>query len=279
MPLDSSIVGARLDAVELELTPRMSLAFAAAIDDDTSAESRSLVASPFQCASFEWRSIGRARDILGATCAEMLRVVHAGQQTAFLRPLTTGHSYRVEPVVASARNTRAGALVEILSEIIDITDGEVAVRTLSAGLYRGTPLSGESETPSRPVSSPRGESLNGSLPIPIARWFPHIYTKCADIWNPIHTEPDAARAAGLSDIIVHGTALWALSANALVRAFADGNSSLVAALSSRFAGMAFPGELLTLRHGQIDPAGDLAFELVDQQGRTILADGCLTFRR
>ena len=34
----------------------------------------------------------------------------------------------------------------------------------------------------------------------------HVYTECARIWNPIHTDLAVARAAGLPGPILHGTA-------------------------------------------------------------------------
>src|SRR5262245_63914545 len=38
----------------------------------------------------------------------------------------------------------------------------------------------------------------------------HVYTECARIWNPIHTDLAVVRAAGLSGPILHGTATLAL---------------------------------------------------------------------
>ena len=78
MPLDISIVGRELDPVEVDLTARRSLAFAAGIDDPAEAGLRCEIASPFQCAAFEWLSAGGTPPgTLGLTNEEAARVVHA----------------------------------------------------------------------------------------------------------------------------------------------------------------------------------------------------------
>jgi acyl dehydratase len=43
----------------------------------------------------------------------------------------------------------------------------------------------------------------------------HVYSECARIWNPIHTDITAARAAGLADPILHGTATLARAVSAV----------------------------------------------------------------
>ena len=53
---------------------------------------------------------------------------------------------------------------------------------------------------------PRTRSVKSRWPATAA----HVYTECARIWNPIHTDVAYARAAGLPDIILHGTATLAL---------------------------------------------------------------------
>ncbi len=53
----------------------------------------------------------------------------------------------------------------------------------------------------------------------------HVYTECARIWNPIHTDLAVANAAGLSVTILHGTATLALgvtSTLAMIGGTADG---------------------------------------------------------
>ena len=73
----------------------------------------------------------------------------------------------------------------------------------------------------------------------------HVYTECARIWNPIHTDPEYARAAGLPGIILHGTATLALSISRVI-SFSEKNGE--ARVRCRFAGMVLmPSTLIRAR--------------------------------
>ena len=106
----------------------------------------------------------------------------------------------------------------------------------------------------------------------IAREAPHVYTECADIWNPIHTERQVALAAGLPDIILHGTATWALAAREIVRRRCDGDPARLARLHGRFAAMVIPGTKITLDIGATD-AGVVPFVVRNADGDPALARG------
>ena len=65
----------------------------------------------------------------------------------------------------------------------------------------------------------RGEPEEVEIPVPAGA--AHTYTECARIWNPIHTDKAVALAAGLPDIILHGTANLALGVSAVIGLRAD----------------------------------------------------------
>ena len=103
---------------------------------------------------------------------------------------------------------------------------------------------------------------------------PHTYTECADIWNPIHTERKVALASGLPDIILHGTATWALASREIVRAQADGDGTRLSALGGRFTGMVLPGTTITLAMSKTKSAnGVVHFEVRNPDGRPVLSGG------
>ena len=61
-----------------------------------------------------------------------------------------------------------------------------------------------------------------------------VYSECSGIWNPIHTDPRAARLAGLPRPVLHGTATLARDVSALVEARLGGDPTRVARLGCRF---------------------------------------------
>jgi len=111
------------------------------------------------------------------------------------------------------------------------------------------------------------------VPATLAR----VYTECARIWNPIHTDVAVARAAGLAAPILHGTATLALAISRAVEHHADGEASSVREVSARFTGMvAMPSTLTVRGRGR---AGDgIGFDVVNEAGAPVLTAGTLRFR-
>ena len=94
--------------------------------------------------------------------------------------------------------------------------------------------------------------LNGAdsnrVEIFVSREMPHVYTECARIWNPIHTEREVALRAGLPDIILHGTATWALAGRELLSAYGDRDPARLKRLYGRFTAMVIPGTSIVVEH-------------------------------
>ena len=112
-----------------------------------------------------------------------------------------------------------------------------------------------------------------TVEIAIPRILPHLYTEATGIWNPIHTERRAALAAGLPDIILHGTTGWALAAREIRRAHGFGPAA-IGRLSGRFAAMVVPGTTIRLRHAETAP-GIIRFEILNEAGERAVDRGVL----
>ena len=72
-----------------------------------------------------------------------------------------------------------------------------------------------------------------------------LYRLCGDR-NPLHSDPEFAAAAGFSQPILHGLCTYGMTCKAITDALLDGDAGAVAAYGARFAGVAFPGETLTV---------------------------------
>jgi hypothetical protein len=110
-----------------------------------------------------------------------------------------------------------------------------------------------------------------SIGIDLPRTFPHVYTECASIWNPIHTEVRVARAAGLPDILVHGTATWALAVREVARVHAPGEPGRLRRLAARFRAMVPAGTPIDVRIGApralpADGGAAIPFRVLDASG-------------
>jgi acyl dehydratase len=109
----------------------------------------------------------------------------------------------------------------------------------------------------------------------------HIYTECARIFNPIHTDALVARAAGLPEIILHGTATLAMAISRIVESEAGKDPARVERIAARFGAMVTMPSTLTIRVLAREDSADSAvifFETLSGEGRLAIRDGIVMLR-
>jgi len=293
MPLPSNIVGTRIGPVELEIDARWLMAYAAGLGDhlpcyfDTT-RPEGIVGHPLFPVCFEWDLIlelGRRSSSIALGEAERARGVHANHDLIIHRPLRAGERIVVEGEIMGIERRRPGAYQLTRLRTTD-PSGLPLCETWYGSIFRGVDVEG----PDRPAAHvppplPLAPEIPGAgtplaeIPIPIAAGAAHVYTECARIWNPIHTDAAVARAAGLPAIILHGTANLALAVSSVLRQPWQGETpdpARVRRISGRFAAMVLmPQTAVARAEGRwTTAAGDLvAFELRTEGGEPAVRDG------
>ena len=282
MPIQSSAVGTELEPQKALVSLRRTLAYAAGIGDTVSFtfeddRDDGVVAPPSFCVSLEWAVVigGRSSSVLGTSADELRRGVHAAQDSTFHRPIRPGDELETRGRIVALQPTRAGTFCLTKLETLDRSSREPVVTTWSTSIYRSVALEGkgralEEAPPTPPIES--GWAPSESVELPISRELPHVYSECARIWNPIHTERSVALAAGLPDIILHGTATWALAGREIVRLFCEGDPTRLRRLSGRFRAMVIPGLPISLDLGRAD-SGQIRFVVRNHLGDEAISQG------
>lgn len=270
MAFNAALVGTRWGPLDWTVTPRRVLAFRGVLAPDDAAglddAAGPLEMLPMQVVAPEWVLAleSRAHPAQTLTAEERLRGVHASQDTHFLRPVLAGETLTVTAELTGVRASRAGAVATTVYES-RVGDERVAVST-SISVMRGVAVDGP-DSPAEPdVFDGPFEPAGDPSPIATPRAFPHLYSECAEIWNPIHTERAVALAAGLPGILIHGTALWALAG---LRAAPPG--ARITRLAARFRSPAWAGEDMLLRKSRAEGART-GFQLTAPDGR-LLTEG------
>jgi acyl dehydratase len=109
----------------------------------------------------------------------------------------------------------------------------------------------------------------------------HVYTECARIWNPVHTDAAVAAAAGLPAIILHGTATLAMAVSRVVMAEAGGDPERIAEVYGRFGAMVLmPSDVMVRIHAREKANGGEAvfFEAISAEGGRAIRDGVVMLR-
>jgi acyl dehydratase len=203
------------------------------------------------------------------------RVVHATHDLRIHRLPAAGDALHTTAQVVAAVQRAPGAFVVTRMESRDAAGERVSV-TDYGSLYRGVALEGGDR-----IDGPRpDEAPAPSAPLPnvgevdVPANLSHVYTECARIWNPIHTDLATAQAAGLPGLILHGTATLALSVSKVLAAFGD-DPARVRRVRCRFAGMVPMPSVLDVRAVRTQIAGDaLLFETLCA-GATVVSRGAI----
>ena len=248
MPLSSSLVG-HGSTHECDLDARWAMAYAAAVGDSRAAyfdtTAGPLPVHPLLTCGAEWPALVAARDAAGLSEEERRRGVHTSHELVLHAPLYTQGPVTVRSFVDGVTRRGPGAHQVTRLEAVD-AEGRQLWTTLHGSIFRGVSVDGEDRPP------PRDPSVLPALPdvqpghevvVPIPVGAAHVYTECARIWNPIHTDVAVARAAGLPGPILHGTHTLALAVSRLLEVL-DADPAQVRRIACRLhAPVLMPSEI------------------------------------
>jgi acyl dehydratase len=276
--IDAGIVGLTAGPVACTVDARWLMAYAAAVGEtdsryyDTTAPGGP-VAHPLFPVCYEW-PVALALRAKAIDAALAPRGVHALHDLRVHRLPRAGDSLRTSAAVTAVQRRKRGTLVVVRYTTVDRTG--VRVSTTNYGsLYRGVELRGDDAGPAWEMTDDDGDGVRWTDEVAVTAHAAHLYTEGARIYNPIHTDIAAARAAGLPGLILHGTATLALAVSRVIAHDCGGDPTAVRGVAGRFTGMVMMPSTLTVRGGNVRGAA-LAFDALDGAGRQVLSDGVIT---
>jgi acyl dehydratase len=289
MPLDSSLVGSKVDSISNEIDTRWAMAFAASLGDylpcylDTRRPG-GIVAHPMFAVCFEWPAASSVRHKARATLSqdEAVRGVHATHYTIIHRLVHPPEHLITTAELLGIERRKPGAYEVAKFSTVD-DKGAPVYTTYYGSLYREVEVKG----PDRPAETPALPTLSHAGPprkevrIQISAGAAHVYTECARIWNPIHTDTAIAAKAGLPGLILHGTAMLAMAVGRIIEAEAGGDPARVAQIYGRFGAMVLmPSEVLVrIEARERAKNGDAVFfEAVNPEGGRAIRNGVVILR-
>ena len=179
------------------------------------------------------------------TGVDWVRVLHGEQGLVLHRPLppegTAIGRTRVTGILDKGADK--GALIYSEKILIDKASGETVATTTSTTFARGDGGFGGPTGPSpRPHPIPeRSPDLACDLPtVPQAAL---IYRLSGDR-NPLHADPEVARAAGFKAPILHGLCTLGAAGHALLKSCCDYDPARFRSLKLRFSAPVYPGETI-----------------------------------
>jgi len=135
-----------------------------------------------------------------------------------------------------------GAVCFVTREIRDAAGALVATIRNSSFLRGDGGRGGSSEPQPKPRPMPEGEP-DEVVTLPTALNQAMIYRLSGD-YNPLHIDPEVAKAGGFDRPILHGLATFGVAGRAVLQALCDNKSARLKRLDARFASPVFPGETI-----------------------------------
>ena len=269
-----------------EIDSRWTMAYAAALGDalpcymDTT---RGVIAHPMFPVCFEWPVQVAMRSLLEKTSLtrdEAMRGVHATHDTVLYRAIRPPARLTTQLTVAGVERRKPGAYLVTRLDTVD-ESGQPVCTSWYGAIYRGVEVKGPdapaklAPLPSEPLVE-EGEPLS-ECQVDVPAGTAHIYTECARIFNPIHTDASVARAAGLPEIILHGTATLALAVSRIIGTEAGKDPTSIERVTARFGAMVTMPSTLTVRILARE-AAVIFFETLSGEGRLATRDGMVVLR-
>lgn len=289
MPLSSTTVGTVGEPLVHDIDERWVMAYAAGLGDtlpcylDT-LRPEGIIAHPLFPVCFEWPVILEMRGHVGnalLTADEGLRAVHATHDLIIHRPIRPGDRLTTRATIVGVEQRKPGAYQMTRLDTVDATGAPVCT-TWQGGLYRGVAVAGPdrpaADAPLLPGPIEVPAPARAAVTVPISALAAHIYTECARIWNPVHTDTAVAARAGLPGLILHGTATLALAVSQVVRLEADDDPRRVRRVAGRFNAMVLmPSEIIVrVLFREKTTEGDLIhFEALNAEGKPAVRGGLM----
>lgn len=168
-----------------------------------------------------------------------LAYVHGEHVVQEHRPIYPGDIVTTRSAVVGIHRIRAGAAV-VTRTVSATIAGECLNQQWSSTVFHGATVSTAGEQ--FPASPSDAATIEWSRTIEVAEDQAVRYAAASGDHNPIHLNDEAARAAGLPGVILHGLCTLALAAGAMCPA-----GHRMTRISGRFVEPVRPGESLTVQ--------------------------------
>lgn len=284
--LTTDDVGVLSVAQTIVLSARYTMAYAAGINESTPGyyddlrEGGALI-HPGIVFSLQWAS--RARPDQAVNWRAAPYGVHASTDLRIHRPFRPGEAITTQGRVVEKKQLKPGVFVLDRYRMTS-SNGEVVAELDYNGITRGATLDGpavsiEAEHEAEYDAPSFGAVADEPIwceEIPVAPQAAQQYTECAQIYNPIHTEPSVAKAAGLPDIILHGSATKAMSLSAVIAHAFDGDPARVTRLMGQLRAMVLMNTVMRVEALAEEIVGDekrILFRTLNEAGDTAIANG------
>lgn len=174
-----------------------------------------------------------------------LKVVHGEQSFQLHRPLAPAGTLRGKTRVVDIVDKGAGKGAVLYTErtVTDAASGELMASLWQTTFCRGDGGFGGPVRPSPPTHAIPQRAPDIVCDLPTRPETALIYRLSGD-YNPLHSDPAVAKAAGFPRPILHGLATFGVAGHAILKSVCGYDAKRLKGMSGRFSAPVFPGETI-----------------------------------
>jgi acyl dehydratase len=173
---------------------------------------------------------------------DLSQMLHAEQGIQIDRELPVEATMRVESRIVAIADKGTAALVDIETQMVEAKSGDSFAKLITSIFLRGEGGFGGSRGATsdwpEPDTAPEHTVEFETRPEQAL-----LYRLSGDR-NPLHSDPEFARTAGLRRPILHGLCTLGFTARALIQTACDGDHARFGSMTARFSKPVIPGETL-----------------------------------
>lgn len=216
-------------------------------------------------------------EVMKETGADLVQLLHTAQVTEQVAALPAAGTMTTTATLRGLWDMKIGATAIVDTETS--VDGTLCTKTTWELLLRGE---GGFRGP-RPPSIKRTRVPKDAPPlfevtVPTRHEQALLYRLTGDI-NPIHSDPEVAKAAGFDRPILHGLCTYGIAGRIALKELAGDDPSRFVSLDSRFAKMVLPGDTLIVRGYALPEPGQAALTVtIEESGEQPIGSALFKYK-
>jgi 3-hydroxyacyl-CoA dehydrogenase/3a,7a,12a-trihydroxy-5b-cholest-24-enoyl-CoA hydratase len=201
------------------------------------------------------------------------RLLHGEQFTEIKRPLPPRaklkHSFKLKHAYDKAPN----AVVTFAISSTDETGEEIIYNEMTA-FVKGAGGWGGDRGPSADVNVPPDRAPDAVIEEKTDANQTLLYRLSGD-WNPLHADPDFAKAFGYERPILHGMCTYGYCGRHVIKAFCNNDERYFKNIKVRFAKSVFPGETLVTKMWKESPTRIVFETTVKERNEVVIKNAAI----
>jgi acyl dehydratase len=225
------------------------------------------IALPSMATNFQYHS-----SLLMSAKLNFVMVVHGEQKLSIINPIPVSGDFLADMKVLNCfdKGASKGAIIDVETTVKLKSDGTEICKLISTTFARGDGGFDGPESPPQEIFEPEGspDIVDEITTKPDQA----LIFRLSGDYNPLHSDPNFAKAAGFPKPILHGLCTYGVACRSIVKTACDNDVKKLKSFNCRFSSPVFPGETIVTEMWK--NGNDINFQSkVKERDKIILKNG------